>query len=171
MGHDSPGSAESSASGDPAGPNASTAQHRAPGDKDGAGDETATNTVSSGTDALTAKDETIRAAPPGVVVGTGGFNQDVWVSRTAPRRPAIKNSYDRAAAKPTKPRSAPPESKHGPARDRCGQSAREFRCGSAIAADESRAAADRHADCHIELARSTSFARGQCRDAAGVGRC
>ena len=74
---DSPGSAGSPASSDTAGPDVATAEPSASGDQaDSSGATTAKSTATTGTDVPVTKDGSVRSAPPGVVVGTGGLKQD-----------------------------------------------------------------------------------------------
>ena len=125
---DSPGSAGSPASSDTAGPDVATAEPSASGDQaDSSGATTAKSTATTGTDVPVTKDGSVRSAPPGVVVGTGGLKQDDSAPTTksphpsetdtspgtpadegSPSRPAKSKGSDWAAAKPTKTRTPAP---------------------------------------------------------------
>ena len=133
---DSPGSAGSPASSNTAGPDVATAKPSASGDEgDSSGATTATSTATTGTDVRVTKDRSVRSAPPGVVVGTGGLKQDDSApttkslhpseTDTSPGTPADEGSpsklpkskgSDWAAARPTKTRTPAPLSAAGDAK-------------------------------------------------------
>lgn len=110
---DSPSSVESSTSSTAAGPDAKKTK---PGDEDSSGATTTTSTATD-TEAPQQKDEPVRSAPPGVVVGTGGLTQaptetvappEPDADEALPTKPANTKGSDGAPAKPTKTRTPAP---------------------------------------------------------------
>jgi nucleoside phosphorylase len=141
---DSPGSAGSTTASSPSGTEPATAKPTAVQGTTESGDTGTTTTTA--TNGPVTKDNAVRSAPAGVVVGTGGFTQDAAASTE--RSPSAKGS-DGAAPKPSRtkvpvPMSTVSDAKHdatAPARAGTNETTDAVSRPASLAADPTSTAA------------------------------